>query len=188
MANLNCKRCNASWTPRSAGTIPKNCPRCNSPYWQTPRKNVVSVVNSEAATPRDLKQYVCRLQRCGHTWTSRIETLPKVCPKCHSKNWNVEITPQEAREYLDHMFRSISGDIYDFARVIRMDVEVLRCHLRGEPMSLFELNRIAEILRGKGGNILTIEERRRKTIEVQENAVRDKAYVEAFYAEREKEA
>ena len=26
--------------------------------------------------------------RCGHEWPSRLERLPKVCPKCNSPYWN----------------------------------------------------------------------------------------------------
>ena len=27
---------------------------------------------------------------CGYTWTPRIETEPKACPKCKSPRWNEE--------------------------------------------------------------------------------------------------
>jgi predicted nucleic acid-binding Zn-ribbon protein len=26
--------------------------------------------------------------RCGHEWPSRLERLPKQCPKCRSPYWN----------------------------------------------------------------------------------------------------
>ena len=26
--------------------------------------------------------------RCGHDWASRMDRLPKVCPKCKSPYWN----------------------------------------------------------------------------------------------------
>ena len=33
-----CERCGHEWIPRSAGTVyPKVCPKCKSPYWDTPR-------------------------------------------------------------------------------------------------------------------------------------------------------
>lgn len=33
-----CNRCEAEWYPRS-GEKPKTCPKCRSPYWDSPRKN-----------------------------------------------------------------------------------------------------------------------------------------------------
>ena len=36
---LNCKRCGHTWPPRK-NKKPKNCPRCNSPYWDTQRRAV----------------------------------------------------------------------------------------------------------------------------------------------------
>ena len=33
---LKCNRCNHSWHPRSSNE-PKNCPKCNSPYWNKDR-------------------------------------------------------------------------------------------------------------------------------------------------------
>jgi len=29
-----------------------------------------------------------RCLRCGHEWPSRLERLPKQCPKCRSPYWN----------------------------------------------------------------------------------------------------
>ncbi len=31
--------------------------------------------------------YQCRC-RCGHTWVSKAEERPRVCPKCKSPNWD----------------------------------------------------------------------------------------------------
>ncbi len=31
-----CGRCNHTWVPRSM-KMPKTCPKCKSPYWNTPR-------------------------------------------------------------------------------------------------------------------------------------------------------
>ena len=33
---LNCKRCDYKWYPRTVKE-PKNCPKCNSPYWNKER-------------------------------------------------------------------------------------------------------------------------------------------------------
>ncbi|MBV9176918.1 MAG: hypothetical protein JO327_09965 [Nitrososphaeraceae archaeon] len=32
-----CERCGHKWAPRE-NEVPKVCPRCKSPYWNTPRK------------------------------------------------------------------------------------------------------------------------------------------------------
>ncbi len=34
-----------------------------------------------------VKKYTC--ERCGHSWISRIATIPKRCPKCKSPNWAI---------------------------------------------------------------------------------------------------
>jgi predicted Zn-ribbon and HTH transcriptional regulator len=34
-----CERCGHEWIPREQGAAePKVCPKCKSPYWNTPRK------------------------------------------------------------------------------------------------------------------------------------------------------
>jgi len=35
-----CYRCHHSWKPININQKPKTCPKCNSPYWDKPRKNV----------------------------------------------------------------------------------------------------------------------------------------------------
>ena len=34
-----------------------------------------------------VKKYTC--EKCGYVWTSRINTLPKLCPKCKNPYWNI---------------------------------------------------------------------------------------------------
>jgi Zn finger protein HypA/HybF involved in hydrogenase expression len=34
-----CERCEHVWVPRSMDVVPRVCPKCKSPYWNTPRKN-----------------------------------------------------------------------------------------------------------------------------------------------------
>lgn len=36
--SLLCQRCGGEWVPRTP-RVPLKCPRCNSPYWTTPRTN-----------------------------------------------------------------------------------------------------------------------------------------------------
>lgn len=34
-----CERCDHVWVPRDKGETPTVCPRCKTPYWNTPRKD-----------------------------------------------------------------------------------------------------------------------------------------------------
>lgn len=43
----------------------------------TIRMSVTSLIN-----------YQCKCERCLHSWRTRTEDVPKVCPKCKSTNWN----------------------------------------------------------------------------------------------------
>jgi len=38
LPEMNCLRCNHKWIPRKNST-PKVCPKCKSPYWNTPKTN-----------------------------------------------------------------------------------------------------------------------------------------------------
>ena len=162
MENLKCLRCNGEWSPRSETKIPKNCPKCNSPYWNTPRKNrtaeILATTAGVAATPTENVQLNCRLKDCGHTWTTRGGKLPSVCPKCHSKNWNAGIAPSEAKDFLRRMYNMIGGDVYQFAEIIGMSAPSLAKHLRGEPMTLSMLESVADILRSKGYTVKSMEQ------------------------------
>lgn len=33
-----CERCSHEWLPRDKSQDPKVCPKCKSPYWNTPRR------------------------------------------------------------------------------------------------------------------------------------------------------
>jgi predicted Zn-ribbon and HTH transcriptional regulator len=33
-----CERCSHTWLPRGKEQEPKVCPKCKSPYWNTPRR------------------------------------------------------------------------------------------------------------------------------------------------------
>ena len=39
LPTLTCTRCGATWHPRTEGKPPKRCPKCRTPYWDTPRRN-----------------------------------------------------------------------------------------------------------------------------------------------------
>jgi len=36
---FKCERCSHEWIPNNIKDEPKVCPKCKSPYWNTPRKN-----------------------------------------------------------------------------------------------------------------------------------------------------
>ncbi len=37
---------------------------------------------------KEIKVYECQCERCKHTWITRSEELPIVCPNCKSPYWN----------------------------------------------------------------------------------------------------
>ena len=37
---FRCERCRHEWVPKDAENEPLTCPKCKSPYWNRPRKNV----------------------------------------------------------------------------------------------------------------------------------------------------
>jgi predicted Zn-ribbon and HTH transcriptional regulator len=38
---FRCERCGHEWVPRDIEQEPKVCPKCKSPYWNTPRRKPV---------------------------------------------------------------------------------------------------------------------------------------------------
>ena len=69
-----CFRCGYEWI--SYIENPKRCPRCNSPYWNIPKKEHL---------------YIHKCFRCGYEWNSALVN-PKRCPNCKSPYWNRERT------------------------------------------------------------------------------------------------
>ena len=50
-----CERCGHEWLPRK-GEEPKVCPKCKSPYWNTPRKrNRTPPPEQQAPAPEGVK-------------------------------------------------------------------------------------------------------------------------------------
>ncbi len=35
---FKCERCEHEWVPNNINIEPKVCPKCKSPYWNTPRR------------------------------------------------------------------------------------------------------------------------------------------------------
>lgn len=42
-----CERCEHVWLPRNTDKEPRVCPKCKSPYWNTPRKQNTSKPNTQ---------------------------------------------------------------------------------------------------------------------------------------------
>jgi predicted Zn-ribbon and HTH transcriptional regulator len=51
LPRLECNRCEYRWIPRTEQK-PKRCPRCNSPYWDSPRVRV-KLLNKKSEDPSD---------------------------------------------------------------------------------------------------------------------------------------
>lgn len=65
---LRCTRCDNEWVPRVAGRKPKNCPRCNSPYWDRARLQAVegrTITREDVAIVRVDDYYVARSVQTG---------------------------------------------------------------------------------------------------------------------------
>jgi len=49
--------------------------------------NRVEALEARVRTQNVLDSYNCK--RCAHKWQPRGKNLPKICPKCKSKLWNI---------------------------------------------------------------------------------------------------
>lgn len=43
-----CERCTHQWLPREKDREPRVCPKCKSPYWNTPRRDKAGKASPEA--------------------------------------------------------------------------------------------------------------------------------------------
>lgn len=77
-----CERCEHEWIPRGdPEQEPKVCPKCKSPYWDTPRKS--------ATTYEYFRDQVCaalEAAETGLTWTE-IRTQRKLPQKLPNNQW-----------------------------------------------------------------------------------------------------
>jgi hypothetical protein len=79
---FRCERCEYEWIPRSASDEgPATCPRCKSPYWNRPRKNVEGYEHF-----RDAIRKVLETSPDGQTWTE-IRTKAKLVQKFPNNVW-----------------------------------------------------------------------------------------------------
>jgi hypothetical protein len=79
---FHCERCEHEWIPRSEnGEEPRVCPRCKSPYWNKPRKNVEGYEQF-----RDAIAKVLRTAPTGLSWTE-IRTRERLPQKFPNNVW-----------------------------------------------------------------------------------------------------
>ena len=45
---------------------------------------------------REYVCYKCECDKCGHSWTTKGNVIPKVCAKCHVVTWNENSAPAES--------------------------------------------------------------------------------------------
>lgn len=45
---------------------------------------------------REYVCYKCECDKCGHSWTTKGNVIPKVCAKCHVVTWNENSAPVES--------------------------------------------------------------------------------------------
>lgn len=69
MSTRTCLRCGHSWYPRYA-IRNKQCPRCKSPYWDTPRKS--TQLAQEIRQERDPAQPVKAATTCTNMRCQRV--------------------------------------------------------------------------------------------------------------------
>lgn len=42
-------------------------------------------------TVMNIKVWDCGCEKCGHSWVSKNEIVPRLCPSCHRSTWNTQI-------------------------------------------------------------------------------------------------
>ena len=78
-----CERCDHEWMPRGNGNAPRVCPKCKSPYWDTPRRA------KSMMTYEDFSGVIKdTLTKSGQplTWTE-IRTAAKLPQKFPNNEW-----------------------------------------------------------------------------------------------------
>ena len=78
LAGYLCDRCEHTWVPREDTDYPKVCPKCKSPYWDTPRKDY--------ATFRDTIAEILSASGEPMTWT-QVRNEAKLPQKFPNNKW-----------------------------------------------------------------------------------------------------
>lgn len=101
---LVCVRCFYEWMPRKE-QLPKRCPKCRSVKWNESNLRVACKRcghewNSHDGSPvrcpgcgsykwdEPMCKYECK--RCGNEWNAKGSKVPRRCPQCYSRLWNVD--------------------------------------------------------------------------------------------------
>lgn len=77
-----CERCGHEWLPRDEHQEPKVCPKCKSPYWDTPKRQPVMSYEEF----RDRIKSVILTAETSLTWTE-IRTKAKLPQKYPNNQW-----------------------------------------------------------------------------------------------------
>lgn len=76
-----CERCGHEWVPRDYENEPAVCPKCKSPYWNKPRRSMMSYEDFRNQIESTLREAGAPL-----TWTE-IRTTAKLPQKFPNNQW-----------------------------------------------------------------------------------------------------
>lgn len=77
-----CERCGHEWFPRADKKEPKVCPKCKSPYWDSPKKQAPMSYEDF----RDKVKSVLTSSKTPLTWTE-VRTKAKLPQKWPNNQW-----------------------------------------------------------------------------------------------------
>ena len=77
----SCDRCGHEWIPRDYENDPAVCPKCKSPYWNKPRRSMMTYEDFKSAIESTLREAGGPL-----TWTE-IRTTAKLPQKFPNNQW-----------------------------------------------------------------------------------------------------
>jgi predicted Zn-ribbon and HTH transcriptional regulator len=77
-----CERCGHEWLPRDDSQEPKVCPKCKSPYWNSPKKQPLMLYEEF----RDKIRAVLNSSKTPLTWTE-VRTIGKLPQKWPNNQW-----------------------------------------------------------------------------------------------------
>ena len=78
---FKCDRCGHEWIPRDTEREPETCPKCKSPYWNRPRRSLMTYEDFKRAIQKTLREASGPL-----TWTE-IRTRAKLPQKFPNNQW-----------------------------------------------------------------------------------------------------
>lgn len=81
MMGFKCERCGHEWIPRDSDHEPETCPKCKSPYWNRPRRSMISYEDFRDKIKKTLRETGGSL-----TWTE-IRTKAKLPQMFPNNQW-----------------------------------------------------------------------------------------------------